>query len=208
MKVLFPLIMMLASCSGACVTAPPPPPQYKDPLTEGQYLATVRLVVECEDGRTILGSGVAISRTDVITARHVVFACDISSMTAVTLDGELEMRIQSASVTADAARLRAIDGKFQRYAGIYFGHVPVGAVVCSVGGDAHVQLMRKCGEVFAANEERVLTSIPAVPGNSGGPVFYGGYVAGIVSMGAWNPGSEKVQLYVPVGAFYDLLGVQ
>ncbi len=209
MRLLYLLTMcLLASCSGACVTTPPKPPVYIDYLTEGQYRATARLIVTCEDGRTVLGSGVAISSTDMITAKHVLVGCPIAEITAVTLDGELDVQVQSVSISADAARLRVTAGKFERWAHTYLGPVPIGAKVCSVGGDGRVQLMRKCGEVFFSNKDITITSIQAVPGNSGGPVFYGAYVVGLVSMGSWHPNHEKVQLYVPVGAFYDILGVQ
>lgn len=206
MKLLFASLLLTASCAGACATPPSPAPEFVNQTVERQYYATARIYLTCEDG-VVSGTAVAISPTDLITARHVIVACRFSMLQALTLYGAYELKVVSISVGADVARLRVTSGgKFRNFASWVTAPVPVGSEVCSIGGDGGVPLMRKCGQVFFRDEKIVLSSIPAVPGNSGGPVFLRDRLVGIVSMGSWHPAAEKVQLFVPIVAFEDLLG--
>lgn len=202
MRALFCLFFSMA-CAGTDVT----PPNYVPGIVSAEYQSSVRLTVACVEGIK-MGSGTAISRKHILTARHVV-DCQIGGPVVIlALDheqNEYKMVIDKLSDQQDIARIVTADKKdtFKTYARTSFGIYPVGTHVCLVTGDGSIFMIRKCGEIGIATDTKYyLISVRVVPGNSGSGLWLAdGSIAGVVTRGKWIAEDENIGLAVPSEAF-------
>ncbi len=194
--------LLLACCAGG-------PRGYVTHSDAVQYRSTVQVIVLCP--WPVLGSGVIVDGSHVITAGHVVECAGdgpMGVMVSTVDDEQIVMSVDGGVDGVDVARLVALEGKpFHDVAPIRKRRLLMGETVCSIGTDGNlVTGIRKCGDVGHVNKEHFSMAIPVVPGNSGGPVFdRRGFLVGIVVAGNWTPGVENFGVGIPVGRFKELL---
>lgn len=196
------LFVALGSCFGCASLMRP---QAFTRTVDAQGDATLALVVHCTAmpaGMSITGSGVAISKTEALTAAHVV-ACQIpdpqdpthehmlslgalDSILAFQPDGiGRPMKVALAAPNTDVARLAFVDdGEFYGIKKTTIAAVRVGTRVCIMPASPHRD--RRCGEVeFTFLNRRIqqlAISTPVEPGNSGSAVYDArGRLVGIVT---------------------------
>lgn len=199
-------LIMIGSCACALTTLLSPSIKV-DELTYG---ASVRIVVICANDDVFGGSGVAISPTQVLTAKHVVSECVPKAIGTRSSDGTIrEVVVDKLSDTVDVARLIIVEGTkpFQFIAKIDTDERRIGEKLCSIGGGSlETYNIRKCGDVAEVGDTTFVTSEMPVPGNSGSGVFdVNGHVVGILIQGSWNPSQEKFMVAVRASAFKDLV---
>lgn len=162
-----------------------------------RYAQTYRLTVTCAGDRKVGGSGVAVSSTKLMTARHVVLACAVrgwatTSIVAQNETGSYSLAYDGITKGADAARLRVTgDKRFPTWATLSAESPARGEEVCSVGTTPRTPPIEKCGRVFLVAADHIFVSLHVVPGNSGGPIYDSrGHVVALVSAGNWSNGKE------------------
>lgn len=187
------LLALVTACGHVAINLPGPRP-YDSDEHRIMFESSLRIFVACFDGRTIAGSGVAVSPRHVITARHVVAGCtgEPASITAVRRDGQtVEVVEDSLAAGIDVARLVAVGGSepFVVHAGVRLTSPMVGEPICTVANDASAtSFLMKCGSIAATAPGKIVAAVHIVPGNSGGPVFdTKAHVIGIWSMGRFDP---------------------
>ena len=181
------------------------------PQAEDQYRATVRVRVLCAGGKAVEGSGVIVGKRKVLTAAHVADVCGEEHATYWLKDAfgnSHKALLGRYALLTDAASLRTLSDLPDVAPRMRFEVPGRGARVCSVGGSGPTHLLRKCGEIIQPYGDirtyadwvvyAYITSLCVVPGNSGGPVFYGSKLIGLVVAGRnpWN--GECVGLFVPL----------
>jgi S1-C subfamily serine protease len=194
------VLLFLTSCATA--------PHYVPPLAEWQYSTTVRVMVVCPDGSGGIGTGVAIGPNRVLTANHVVNACEGIRIAVIGYDTEIrEALLGTFDASADAATLSTGGTPFEHYAKVSRLPLKLDDRVCSVGGDNAVMFMKKCGNVFLLELEGhvVYSTIPTVRGNSGGPLFRGNELVGIIVAARTDPNFERVSRASGVPAWAHLV---
>ena len=126
MKRLLPalcFILTMTSCGGR-FKAEPLPNKWKDYETENKYKSTVTVWTQCYEGMS-RGTGVAISRDKLLTARHVV-ECDFFPLLPLsypplaiiveTHDGErYEAVVEKSGGRFDIASIRLVEGMMGSY---------------------------------------------------------------------------------------------
>jgi len=196
------LVLLFTSCCAG------KPYRYTPSVVNFQYATSVRLIVFCLDGPK-LGSGVIISKRQVLTAKHVA-KCKVGPPPFLIIardvrSNKIEMKIDRVSETVDVARLITLNGaeQFPIYASINLDDdAKVGDQVCVVAGDDAVFMIRKCGEMTLPSSTGYMTTVPVVPGNSGSALWNDvGQVIGIIVRGRWDAGAEHVGVAVPVSEF-------
>lgn len=203
MRALFLLLAGCQACAGIFQG-------YRNQVDYIEFEASVRIFVECPNG-TQAGSGVAVSRRHVITAKHVV-ECLVGLPTSIVArtrhSATLEMAVDEVSETQDVARLVVVGAgePFYVYAEISYSRPRVGDKVCSVGGDGpYTHSVRKCADIATVTDHYLVAPLGPVPGNSGSGVFDSrGRVVGILTRGIWFPDKEKLSLSVRSSAWKEL----
>lgn len=172
--------MLFFGCGSSLAAAPKA--EFKDATTENRYKSIVRIIVKCdgdEAGQYTIGSGVAISRNTVITARHVV-DCAPNDISLLFYDGHrvpVVAVVASFSMDPDAEPVDAVrlitKTPLTNWMEVNYNPPKIGEQVCYNGGGGELKhWTTKCGEVTMYNEDGTIWSnILTVPGNSGGPVF-------------------------------------
>lgn len=200
MKFLSAALLLMASCCAGSLHG------YASASDRTQYEAAVQVFVLCPQG-PVLGSGVAIDSRHVLTAGHVV-DCEPIAVMVVTREGDMIPAEVSGQIQGvDVARLEAEGSPFKVTARVSRRRLRVGETVCSIGTDGNLTTgIRKCGDVGEVGEGLFSMAIPAVPGNSGSPVYdRNGLVVGILVAGNWQQGVEHFAVGVTVDAFKGLL---
>lgn len=170
---------------------------------DSQKAAAIHVVVHCtkmELGEVAWGSGVAVTKFEVLTAAHVVDCIgprgpkgepgkslgEVDGILGIQPDGiGRPMKVVSVFAGTDVARLRfADDGEFYDIAPARIAGVAVGQRVCIV--TAAPNRDRRCGEVEDVIRKRaahdIAISTPVEPGNSGAGVYdQQGRLVGIVT---------------------------
>ena len=170
------LSIVLAVC-GACGL---PDRGVRRPAPE-QDRAAVRIDTMCGSS----GSGVIVSRAQVLTALHVVLSCPMGRLAVTDADGTVRLAELEIATNRDVARLVLAEGEPD----FPIGSIPrvkparVGARVCISA--AAPKRGRACGTVrkVAPNPTGgVEHSAPTVPGNSGSGLYdaYGSLVGIVV----------------------------
>lgn len=203
MKYIMPLFaLMLVACSScAAVTAAVNRSKYVDEPTYVEYESSVRILVSCADGGTVIGSGTTVSADTVLTAKHVVEGCDDSGgailMRVVTQDDEEHTMLLDRKMDGqDVATMIAMeDAPFTVFPKVATTLPLIGETVCWVGGDGDPDMndLRKCAEwtgyqyKLKIGDMYFLAGKPA-PGNSGSGVFNSrGELLGVLNVGDWDP---------------------
>lgn len=204
-------LMWIACSAHAPKPANPIPPFLSIPIQQERD-STYRVMTICMDERWGMGSGVAVSEEQLITARHVADWCETHSSTlqlfaiigtdGLARQGTLVAHAQSGT---DVSLLNVYPPMPT--------HLPVrvtppspGEKFCMIGGDLSIlRIVRRCGVARFFTPEWVGLSIPAVGGNSGGPLLdRDSHVAGVVR-GWVKIGNEFFMLMIPVSLWADLL---
>ncbi len=196
--------LVLGSCIG-CAT------QIRTPLygrsVEGEKAAALTLLVHCSkmppDASFIMGSGVVISKTEALTAAHVVDCIsdkrdpndprkrirtslgEVDRLYAFQPDGiGRPMRVAFSTTNSDVARITfADDGEFYGVTKTSIVGVDIGSGVCIV--TAFPSRERRCGQVDDITPglaDHLALSMPVEPGNSGSGVYDSkGRLVGVVT---------------------------
>jgi len=170
--------------------------------------SVVEVVITAPDGR--IGTGFAVSPTEVVTARHIVIDAERIVIRALD-DREHEATVVGTDARTDLALMRVVDGSLPPARLGKSADLRVGDTVLAVGnpyGLGHSVSVGVVGHrarrlsVDAADGPRVSflqLSIPLNPGNSGGPIFDAeGQVIGVLS-GTHTQG-QAIAFAVPVEA--------
>ena len=171
-------------------------------------LGAVLILGICKEGGQVAGSGFVINNHHIITAGHLLTACETGGEFIVTVRDGKDSHMYSATVAeiveeADAMKLY-VEEKLPPSVVVSKDLVLVGQEVCSISG--YSVWLKKCGYVSIVESDVILAGIPVVPGNSGSPLYnYKGEVVGIVVAGNWNLTKEKYVLAVPVSEWKALL---
>ena len=206
-------LLFLSTCGGVPRQAIFPAPLYDsdvytDAITQHKHEVTLRLTALCPEG-SYVGSGVAVSKDIVYTAKHVV-ECRNGSNALIIYgtfkDGRKVLLMPENKGKKDIASLRAItwaskkdaddsvkptttgalvlDVAFNDFATLDPRDPKIGEEVCFIGGGGDSSLyLEKCAKVFERYEPGFKVAILGVGGNSGGPIFDAeGNLLGIVSM--------------------------
>jgi S1-C subfamily serine protease len=194
-------LLLLSSCYQMTLV-----PQIR--LAEWQYAVSVRIVVVCPDGTGGVGSGVAVGPARVLTAYHVAAVCDGAQYAVLGYDGKTRPALfHEGDQSADSATLVTGGDKFELYATPSARKLLIDDYVCSVGGDDEIPFLKKCGTVFQLSKDGFLvyTTIPTVRGNSGGPVFHGKELVGIVVAARTHPDHERINKSMGVPSWIHLV---
>lgn len=209
------ILMACSSCAGTLN----PPEAYVDQATYLMTESTVRLKVSCSEGGAFVGSGTAIAHDRILTARHVVRACEEENLgyplqiVAITLAGdEVTMIPEDVSKDHDVATLLSLtdEAPFAVVAPVG-GELPkIGDTVWWTGGDGHLDLngLIKSAIVSATPDEEdglVMCSGKPSGGNSGSGVWFHGRVIGVLVQGSWNPQYDYIMGYESLNHFQSLL---
>ncbi len=204
-------VVFVAGCTGGCASAPKPVPRESEGAF--QYAVTLRISVFCPSPEgyrlTSGGSAVAVAPGKAITAYHVVEDnCAGAVYLALAFDGSEHTVVPTRTAPeADAALLEILDGtSFKRWTAPAPIVPDLDDVVCSIGGDFHVSFMKKCGRVNANEPGWIYTSLWTKRGNSGGPVFRGRELIGIVVASFMDPLSEWQSKTSAATAWVHLIG--
>lgn len=180
---------------------------YQDQIEFG---SAVRIAAICQNGGLVSGSGVAVSDHKVITAKHLIINCHPDVFYIFMRENNKVKQIEATLgdlVSGVDVMSLITEEKLLHVAPIKFDSPLVGEEVCSIGGGGLDNgWIKKCGYVAYFDENGWIASIPAVPGNSGSPVYdYAGRIVGILVQGSWGEGREKYANSVPVKAWKELL---
>lgn len=180
-------ISLVSLCSiaiGACVGCASTIRNAGTRSIEQQSVTVVQLSVSCSNyapGARAWGSGVIISKTQVLTASHVVDCISpadgtsghVLNMFASQPDNiGRPLKLETMSLTSDIARLRiADDGEWYGVPELRLGPAPAGTEVCIETGVPHRD--RHCGTVERSVPvpHGMSFSMPVEPGNSGSPIY-------------------------------------
>lgn len=151
-----------------------------------QLDTAIRVTLRCDSSANKLyhdkvGSGVIISKKEIITAYHVV-SCVNSYGYPIRENGKLieahsgsrsyALRVKSVDASLDVVELSIVDDNS------FYDYVPAhdtpavpaeGDIVCSV--TSWPMADRLCGRVIESDSREIRFNIPTVPGNSGSPVY-------------------------------------
>lgn len=151
-----------------------------------QKACAVRLIVRCKaKNLASTGSGVIVSKTEILTATHVIEWCDAPEVIATPPRGfGRRMRVSMVSTLTDVARMRiADDGEFGDVAPPKIGPVSDGSRICAALADPYQQ--RRCGFIEDQRSDMrndLIFSAPIEPGNSGSGLYDSrGRLIGIVT---------------------------
>lgn len=178
----------------SCVSPhPAPSSKFATSAAQALYEASVRIHVTCPEGRYV-GSGVVISRNQIVTAKHVMECGNGSIPTKVEGRFYDNRRVNLVHQWSHKDRDVSIvigthwkkDGKivesedpfaFPRIAPVSLKPLKIDQEVCFLGGGGDYSLiLKKCGPIsnFSTKKEtegEIRISMLVVGGNSGGPVF-------------------------------------
>ena len=211
MRFLFLTLALLASCS-SCAAVDVVDTGYASRAIEAQDRASVRIFVECGDGRAKLGSGVIVSPTQVMTADHVAKCGDQDAALFTVFDrdgGAHEMLVdRHAGHDVDVARLvlSTSEPAFRSWARV--GAAPrFGDRLCWIGGDALPVRVQHCGPYTPLKLDGVLFDVVSehgAHGNSGSGVFneWGELVGIMVAVSATD---EHWSVFEPLAKFRHLI---
>lgn len=201
-------LLALASCATW--------PRYNTPATRTTVQSSLRLIGECDGVPVGYGSGVAISATRLITARHVAIGmspdgCNVT-FKAVTFEG-VELVVIADSLgphDSDTATMR-IEGPahFAMWARRALAEPDIGDdVVMYAGRRVYYDAPQNSfvlkrgmlsGVARMGSHEMLVLSLRCVPGNSGGGVFNdAGELVGILVMTVGEADNEYISLAVPL----------
>jgi hypothetical protein len=193
------LFGLLVGCGG-CAAAPPTPRPATAFESEGefQYAVTLRVGIFCPDDKGELsltggGSAVAVTPTKAVTAYHVVEGNCEGAVYRVLDHAERQYVANPTRIApeADAAVLELRNGeRFKRWVEPTAVVPRLDDVVCSIGGDFYVLFMKKCGRVNRNDPGTIYSSIWTKRGNSGGPLFRGRQLIGIIVAARMDPLAE------------------
>ncbi|MEK7180501.1 MAG: trypsin-like peptidase domain-containing protein [Patescibacteria group bacterium] len=204
-------LLSLLACSESCL--PPPTAREFSDTADARwrlYASTVRIMIQCADGSGGWGSGVAVSPRHVLTARHVIDACEGEPwvITASLYDrkASAEMVVERISDTTDAARLVVVglEEPFRYWADAAATDARAGDLVCASAFDPDFFIFQ-CGYVTGAYDSIVFLGFRIVGGNSGGPIFRNGQLVALVVARSINPARQHIGMAVPLSAWRDLL---
>lgn len=191
------LISVLSACAGSQRYTST---TYDNEVSEIYHKYTVRILTKCPDtGNLMAGSGFLGDNNSVYTAKHVVDCGAYWGLAGVVMhDGQEFLAVMDeVSDRWDTIRLRPImwvrgivlsmaAGQGVRYVVPVPGKGPVtfegapistripkvGEWICAASGDRNIRFVQvKCGGVFLVLHEGFWSSILAIEGNSGGPIF-------------------------------------
>lgn len=212
MRYLFLTLALLAGACSACAAVDVIDTGYATRALEAQDRASVRIFVECGDGRAKLGSGVVVSPTLVLTADHVTL-CDGNEAALFTVfdrDGGAHEAVvdRHAGAGVDVARLVLTQDAttFRSWARI--GAPPrFGDPLCWIGGDSLPIRAQHCGPFtpFKIGSEVIpVISAHGAHGNSGSGVFneWGELVGIMVAVSATD---EHWSVFEPLSGFRHLV---
>jgi len=172
----------------------------------------VNVTVELPEAR--VGSGVAVSPTEVITARHLVLEAEAVTVRDV-LGRTLRADVVGSDARADLALLRVPDGGLEPAPLGEAVRLRVGDPVVAIGnpyGLGHslaAGIVGHRGRRLSSDDDGprvdfVQLSIPLNPGNSGGPVFSAdGDVVGVLS--GTHAQGQAIAFAVPVEVVASVL---
>lgn len=191
-------VFVLSTCAGCAIGRQSIPPT----RTPGEERAsTVQISVRCSNFPPDIaawGSGVVVSKTEVLTAAHVVDCIVRDPKTGLDVShGKLlaivasqpdaigrPMKVVTSFVAADVARIAiADDGEFYDVSPVRLASVDLHDLVCVSTGVPRRDI--RCGvveELFNAPGHDLAISIPSYPGNSGSGLYDArGRLVGIVT---------------------------
>ena len=210
------LAALLSACSCAPSLWPHPPAEYNDYVSYRMLSAAAILEVTCVGGQKVGGSGVAISTRHLLTAKHVVEACEHylgvevwSIKVTVGLEQkQYEATVDEVSEKYDVARIVIVGTREPLM--VWVPPAPRlknGQEVCTVSGDVSANLLTfKCGRVIEQADDGVLFMIHVVPGNSGSPLYdTSGRLVGIVVMRSLT--QENWGIAVSIHGFMPLASI-
>ncbi len=135
---------------------------------------TTTYLITTVDGRGN-GSGVLIGPHELFTAKHVADVIDMIPLFVKTNDGRLlPVKVQAKDTNSDLAIL-FVEGLGEGpYASIASDVPNVGSSVTATGYPMHFAIQSQItteGKILSRVEDRLLTSVSIMPGNSGGGLF-------------------------------------
>ena len=192
-------VLLTAACS-SCAGVSTRPVEYASVAAAIRDRSSVRIIAECADGRTKLGSGVAVSSRHILTADHVTWCDEAEAFgyTVVLFDGSTATMIldRRAGSGVDTALLVAagFEHPFRTWASV--GAAPrKDDQLCYTAGDGHLAVRTThCGpytSFTAGGEVLDVVAVHGAPGNSGAGIFNEfGELVGILYAGAFRPGYD------------------
>jgi trypsin-like peptidase len=176
------LAALIAACSSCNPSLwPKPPAGYYDYQSYKILESSALVSVECVGGAKIGGSAVAVSGRHLLTAKHVVKACEgyfgveVWKITVAvgTAGAEYEVTVDEVSQDHDVARLVISGIGEPLLTWVVPGPVVKrGQPVCTVAGDVTARLLNmKCGRVSEIDDDLNLITIHVIGGNSGSGLF-------------------------------------
>lgn len=192
----------------------PPPPSWTSYAAVYDAVAPVVVNVSVESPEQRVGSGFAVSATQIVTARHLVL--DASRATVRTMDGRTVVaRVVGTDARTDLALLQADEIRLAPARLGRSADVAIGDTVLAVGnpyGLGHslaVGVLGSRGRRLESVGEQdpvdfLQLSIPLNPGNSGGAIFdAGGRVIGVLA--GTHAQGQAIAFATPVEALSEVL---
>lgn len=203
------LSLFIAACSSCAY--PPPHPRYANYQAQVMTESALRIIVKCDGAPIGVGSGVAISPSRVLTARHVAEikptdCAGVISFVGLLYDGRtVPLSVEHyAANNVDAARMKTGTPMFTVYARPASGVPMIGDYICTMSGGGpdgawygellwFQPFLMKCGIVSQVTDSIVVAGgWNPVGGNSGSGMFdVRGRLVGILTEAERDSRSEK-----------------
>lgn len=188
-------------------------PQYASWADRVGSETSYRVVAQCANGNMAGGSGTAISKRQIVTAKHVLEACgdsDEGSLIMVTDRAGVARLVESKrGPDDDVAVLTLTAGdEFKSFAHFADELPRNGDTLCWWGGDANLNAngFKKCGFYQDAHANQAWLSGKGAPGNSGSGVLNAkGELVGVLVAGSWHPGRDFFIEYITLAPVRALL---
>lgn len=211
LRLAFAGLLALSACHASALSDP----QYATWADRLGTEASVRVKVVCADGAQAWGSGTAVGRDRLLTAKHLFTHCDdadLDAMLTYVVDSSKQLHLVGVKLApgdVDLARLDVIDGsRFDRYAAVASEAPLLGEQVCWWGGDYDFDAngAKKCAYYAGEAENVGWVSGKGAPGNSGSGILNGkGELVGVLVMGDWNPFHDFVTGFTALAPIKELL---